>query len=612
MSDTTQDAVQNPDDTPNDSAAASTSTNDGSFVAPHPGVKQMPQWNTADLVEPPRFTWRNWFAMLGPGLIMGGAAIGGGEWLVGPEVTAKYGGALLWLATLSILGQVVYNLEISRYTLYTGEPIFTGKFRTLPGPVFWLGIYLVLDFGAVFPYLAANAATPLAYVILQAEPHPELIESHWWLHKALSYLIFFGAIVPLIFGGKIYNALKLIMSFKIFSVLGFLLILGLFYSTPVSWIEIATGFLKVGTVPVRHGEDVNGNGTLDEGEDWDGDGHLDVMEEALPMDVDSDNDGVPDTWSDRNGDGAPEKFDDVDGDGIRDGDNVDNAIVAWLQGRKIPIPDLTLIASLSALVAIAGSGGLSNTPISNYTRDSGWGMGHHVGAIPSIVGGHDIKLSHVGSVFEVTEESLRRWHKWYRHVLRDQLVVWMPACFLGLALPSILSIEFLRRGTVASQWTAAGMTADGVHARVSEVSGHGLGSFFWFMTLFCGFLVLAPSMASSADGLVRRWVDVIWTASPRLRKWAPEDIRKLYFMVLVCWAAFGAIMLPLNPQALLHISTLIMNYALAFSCWHALAVNLILLPRELRPNWFIRIALASAGLFFAVMASLATYVKLFE
>ena len=72
--------------------------------------------------------------MLGPGLLMGGSAIGGGEWLMGPAVTARYGGALMWLATLSILGQVIYNLEISRYTLYSGEPIFTGKFRTLPGP----------------------------------------------------------------------------------------------------------------------------------------------------------------------------------------------------------------------------------------------------------------------------------------------------------------------------------------------------------------------------------------------------------------------------------------------------------------------------------------------
>ena len=61
----------------------------------------------------------------------GGAAIGGGEWLMGPAVTARYGGAIMWLATLSILGQVVYNLEISRYTLYTGEPIFTGTSTVL-------------------------------------------------------------------------------------------------------------------------------------------------------------------------------------------------------------------------------------------------------------------------------------------------------------------------------------------------------------------------------------------------------------------------------------------------------------------------------------------------
>ena len=80
--------------------------------------------------------------------------IGGGEWLMGPAVTAKYGGTLMWLATLSIVGQVFYNIEVSRYALYTGEPIFTGKFRTLPGPRFWVCAYLILDFGAVFPYLA--------------------------------------------------------------------------------------------------------------------------------------------------------------------------------------------------------------------------------------------------------------------------------------------------------------------------------------------------------------------------------------------------------------------------------------------------------------------------
>src|SRR6185436_18904122 len=97
--------------------------------------------------------------MLGPGLLMGGSAIGGGEWLVGPKLTALYGGSLLWLATISILGQMIYNIEISRYALYSGEPIFTAKCRTLPHPMFWVVVYLFLDFGTFFPYLAANAAT---------------------------------------------------------------------------------------------------------------------------------------------------------------------------------------------------------------------------------------------------------------------------------------------------------------------------------------------------------------------------------------------------------------------------------------------------------------------
>ncbi|MGH7138200.1 MAG: hypothetical protein ACREHD_20810, partial [Pirellulales bacterium] len=231
------------------------------FVAPHPGAAAMPRWTTGELAEAPHFTWKNWFAMLGPGLLMGGAAIGGGEWLMGPAVTARYGGALMWLATLSILGQVIYNIEISRYTLYCGEPIFTGKFRTLPGPRFWLLAYLALDFGAVFPYLAASAATPLAAVILQRLPDPKALWTtitlfgHSYplteaaLLKLLGYGVFLLALTPLIFGGKVYNTLKVVMTFKIFTVFGFLLVLGIFQSNLSTWVEILTGFFKFGNVP---------------------------------------------------------------------------------------------------------------------------------------------------------------------------------------------------------------------------------------------------------------------------------------------------------------------------------------------------------------------------
>src|SRR5215204_517869 len=135
------------------------------FEAPHPGSAAMPRWTEGELIEAPRITWRNSLALIGPGLVMSASAIGGGEWLLGPTVTAKYGGALMWLAATSIIFQALYNIEISRYTLYCGEPIFSGKFRTLPGPWFWLAVYLVLDFSAVFSYHAASAAVPVQVIL---------------------------------------------------------------------------------------------------------------------------------------------------------------------------------------------------------------------------------------------------------------------------------------------------------------------------------------------------------------------------------------------------------------------------------------------------------------
>ncbi|MGH7202095.1 MAG: Nramp family divalent metal transporter, partial [Planctomycetaceae bacterium] len=357
-------------------------------AAPHPGSQHMPRWTVGRLIDAPRFTWKNWPLLLGPGLVMGAAAIGGGEWLTGPLVTARYGGALLWLATLSICGQALYNIEISRYTLYTGEPIFTGKFRTLPGPMFWLVLYLVLDFGSVLPYLASNAAVPLFAMLAGRLPDPgsgavlwnvlgaEVVVRDAMMLKGLGCGIFVVTMLPLLFGGKIYTALKAVMTFKLIVVVGFLLVLAVFFSQPSTWIEIVTGFFRFGTVPVQ----------------------------------------------------APP--------GVEDNSRVANVFVALFTGEGLPPLDLSMLGIVAAMAAISGNGGLSNTPISNYTRDQGWGMGHHVGAIPSIVGGHSIELSHVGTVFPVTEESLPRWKRWLRHVQRDQLAVWVPACFIGLALPS--------------------------------------------------------------------------------------------------------------------------------------------------------------------------------
>ncbi len=582
----------------------------------------MPRWNTGNLVDAPTFTRKNWYALLGPGLVAGSAAIGGGEWLLGPLVTAKYGGALLWLATISILAQGLYNIEISRYTLYCGEPIFTGKFRTLPGPKFWLLVYVLLDFGSLFPYLAANAATPVMILLLGGEmPRPEEVAAHWWMNKIVATLILSLAMVPLLVGGKVYNSLRAVMSVKLVLVVGFLLVLGTLYSKPATWWEITSGFFKFGSLPVISGEDRNGNAILDPGEDWDGDGHLDVVEPHRAPTVDTDGDGRADAWP-KDAAGRPVRFVDIDGDGTQDGVNVENVFVTLLVHGRLPDVDFTLIAFIAALAAIAGNGGLTNTPISNYTRDQGWGMGRQVGAIPSIVGGRGITLSHVGAVFEVNARTLPRWRRWYRHVVRDQLAIWVPACFVGLALPSMLSVEFLRRGTEADRWNAAAMTAEAVGQQVASppegvlasaaglsdiLHGPAWGNVMWGLTLFCGFLVLAPSTATTIDGFVRRWLDTFWTASQRLRKIDPTKIGRVYFGVMICYACLGGTMLWLNrPTTLIKIATIGYNFALGFSAWHTLALNIVLLPRPLRPAWPIRVGLVLAGLYFLMLGFVST------
>ena len=175
----------------------------------------------------------------------------------------------------------------------------------------------------------------------------------------------------------------------------------------------------------------------------------------------------------------------------------------------------------------------------------------------------------------------------------------------------MLSVEFLQKGTVVDDaWAAAVMTADGVDSSVAASMGSSWGAAFGFMTLFCGFLVLAPSMSTSADGVIRRWVDVCWTASPQLRAMKTTAIRYVYFIVLAVYTVLGLIMLTREkPEALLLIATTIYNFALGISCLHTLAVNCFLLPKELQPGWFSKIALASAGIFFFTVACLATAAK---
>ena len=469
-------------------------------------ARYLPEWDSGELPPAPAAGLRHWTVLIGPGLLMVGGTIGGGEWLFGPIVTARYGGSIMWIATVSIAFQIIYNLAVMRYALYTGEPIFVGFLRTWPGPKFWIVFYLIADLGYIWPYVASNAAVPVAAAWLGRLPGP-LDDT---LVRTLGYVIFLSAFVPLIFGGKVYDSVERIMVGKVVSVLGYLLVVDLLLVSSDTWIEVFSGFLKFGSFP---------SGDVD-----------------------------------------------------------------W--------------ATIAAFAAVSGVGGLSNTLFSNYARDKGWGMGALVGAIPSLVGGKKIALSHVGTVFPLTAQNLARWTGWIKHIRRDQIWIWGLGSMLGMALPSMLSIEFLSGGDIDGH-AAAAMTARGIADRHGEV--------FWFLTLLCGFIVLGVGFIQTLDGIVRRWTDVLWSASGRLRAREGREVKNIYYIVLLLYCLWGLIALRLtpNPLMLAIVSSVLGNIGLGTSALHTLFIQRRLMPRQLRSPWYFQLGLVGAFLFFLGISAIA-------
>ncbi|MCC6539304.1 MAG: Nramp family divalent metal transporter, partial [Bryobacterales bacterium] len=480
---------------------------------PAAASSQFPAWDRDQLPEPPAPASqtgggrRRLAALIGPGLLMVGANIGGGEWLFGPLVTAQFGGRVLWLATVAILVQVAYNLSVMRYTLYTGETIFVGFFRTWPGPRFWTGFYLLFEIGSVWPYLSSNAAVPLAAVLLGRLPGA----ADGALVRSLSYGIFLVAFIPLIFGGKIYNALERVMVTKLAIILSYLLFVAVVFVSPATWWEIGSGFFRFGAVP--------------EGQfNW---------------------------------------------------------------------------ATLAAFSAVAGAGGLTNSAFSNYARDKGWGMGARAGAIPSAIGGRTIKLSHTGKVFDVDGSTLPRWRRWLGVIERDQLLLWLPGCILGMALPAMFSYEFIRGVTNVDGNSAAAMSAQAIASRHGQI--------FWFLTLLCGFLIMAPTQVSQLDNIARRWTDVLWIGSARLKHVDGHKVKYVYYSILAVYAIWGLIALRITPNPLvLAIATGVMwNFALGFSALHTLWVMRTLLPAPLRPGLLQYAGLLACAVFYIGISSIA-------
>lgn len=632
-------------------------------------------WHVGPLGPPPWTGRRRWLAVIGPGLMLAGSAVGAGEWLLGPAVTAQYGGTLLWLATISILVQVCYNLEVIRYTLYCGEPIFVGFFRTPPGPRWWAPVYITLFVAHIWPFMAANAAVPLAAAVLGHLPGDANTSvlgfacSEAQLVKLLGFVVFAVCLGLLVFGGTVYRLLESVMSLKLIVLMVFLLVVNLAFVSAANVREVLTGFFRFGQVPLRaetiaagpnfylvreyhgvryrlqgtvhagHAEvavcEVAGPGTAGSaaaravapaqlvaarqslgaeaaqlcqlgrftvGQPY-GDGDLTIRGRIVDSQWEADQIVL------RAGASTQRfaAFADCPPAARRlaralvENQGFDRQTLWAFWSREGQLPDLNW-GMVAAFAAIAGAGGMTNALFSNYARDKGWGMGATTGAIPSAIGGRDVSLSPVGRAFPPTPENLAHWRGWWQYVVRDQAGVWMICSFVGLALPCMLSLQFIRNAPVSGIRVAA-MTADGISAQFPAWA-----SWWWSITLFVSFLALAPNSIMTGDLIARMWTDLLWVGSPRVRHLGAGRVSLVYYFLLGLFAIWGFIALALlDPLQITTLGAVLGNVALGFSAFHTLYVNRTLLPPEIRPGWASQLGLVACGVFFLTVTALAVW-----
>jgi len=198
-------------------------------------------WKEAELPPPPMAKGLKMLGIIGPGAIILGASIGSGEWLLGPAAFVKYGLALLWVTLVAAALQAIFNTELIRYTLYTGEPAIVGFMRTRPNSTFWAWFYVILSFLQVgWPAWAGAASGALFYLVSGRMAGAE--------DGAILYRIGIGtfllSVAILVFSGKrIGRTLEILNWILIVFILGTMLILCLIFASPRAWFATAVGFV---------------------------------------------------------------------------------------------------------------------------------------------------------------------------------------------------------------------------------------------------------------------------------------------------------------------------------------------------------------------------------
>ena len=187
---------------------------------------------TSDLPEKTLPFWK----IAGPGAILVGLSIGAGEIVIWPRIAAEYGGSMVWAAVVGIFIQLWVNFEVARWTIATGETVYTGYSRV------WRGFAPLFILLTLVSWIAPGwaRASGLALKAL-------LIGPGGWGSDTFWTVITFGAVTLILFGPKlIYNSVEKTIEVLVAIVTIGLIAVVIAIGSADTWKELGGGLLNIG------------------------------------------------------------------------------------------------------------------------------------------------------------------------------------------------------------------------------------------------------------------------------------------------------------------------------------------------------------------------------
>jgi hypothetical protein len=173
-----------------------------------------------------------------------GASIGSGEFLLGPAAFVRHGLSILWITLVAIILQTIFNLELMRYTLATGEPVFTGFMRTRPSSTLWAWVYSILYFLQVgWPAWAGTAAGAIFFLFEKRIATGEDATAVY----LIGVVAFLLCVAILLVGRRIERTLEMLNWILVAVGLGSFFILAVLFVSGSTWLDALAGLVGYST-----------------------------------------------------------------------------------------------------------------------------------------------------------------------------------------------------------------------------------------------------------------------------------------------------------------------------------------------------------------------------